>query len=351
MERLDVEAALQASEASSRIVLDSLTAHIAVLDVTGTVVAVNEAWKQFARENNADESRVHVGTNYLTVCRSASTSREDKIALQAFDGIQSVIQGAQNTFSMEYPCNSSIEQRWFRLVVRPLGGGGTGVVVAHENITERRQALNDLQQSLEEKTVLLKEVHHRVKNNLQVVSSLLHMEESQGVDKTKVNVLQEAQNRLRSMALIHETLYRSQNFARIDYNTYIESLCVHITRSFGTGTSKARLERRMQSVKFVLDQAVPCGLIINELISNAMKHGFPDERPGRILLELKLEGQQVRLRVADDGIGLPPGLDMQKSPTLGMRLVWMLSRQLHGSVQIEAGPGTSILVTFPLQVE
>jgi len=190
-----------------------------------------------------------------------------------------------------------------------------------------------------------------VKNNLQVVSSLLHMEESQGVDKLKVNVLQEAQNRLRSMALIHETLYRSQNFARIDFNTYIESLCVHITRSFGTGTSKARLERRMQPVKFVLDQAVPCGLIINELISNAMKHAFPDERPGRILLELKLEGQQVRLRVADDGIGMPPGLDMQKSPTLGMRLVWMLSRQLHGSVQIEAGPGTSILVTFPLQVE
>ena len=351
MERLDVEAALQASEASSRIVLDSLTAHIAVLDVTGTVVAVNEAWKQFARENNADESQVHLGTNYLTVCRSASTSREDKIALQAFDGIQSVIQGAQETFSMEYPCNSPAERRWFRLVVRPLSGGRKGVVVAHENITERRQALNDLQQSLEEKTVLLKEVHHRVKNNLQVVSSLLHMEESQGVDQTKVNVLQEAQNRLRSMALIHETLYRSQNFARIDFNTYIESLCVHITRSFGTGTSKARLERRMEPVKFGLDQAVPCGLIINELISNAMKHGFPDERPGRILLELKLEGQQVRLRVADDGVGLPPGLDMQKAPTLGMRLVWMLSRQLHGSVQIEPGPRTSILVTFPLQVE
>ncbi|MEI6874370.1 MAG: PAS domain S-box protein [Spirochaetota bacterium] len=222
--------------------------------------------------------------------------------------------------------------------------------IVHD-ITERRQAELALLASLDEKTTLLKEVHHRVKNNLQIVASLINLQASRMGAGDAVIALRNIEGRILSMALLHESLYRSGNLAHVDFSFYVEELCAQLLRSLGPSSGRVALERRVERLGLSLDQALPCGLIINELVSNALKHAFPGERQGRIVVELRLaEAGLVALRVDDDGVGLPTGLDADSTPTLGLRLVGNLARQLGGVRGTEkTGPeGTTILVTFPI---
>ncbi len=162
--------------------------------------------------------------------------------------------------------------------------------------------------SLEEKIVLLKETHHRVKNNLQIISSLLSLQADRSQIPEVLNILRDTQNRVRSMALLHETLYRSGNLARISLPDYVESLCAQLWRAAGSATARIELERRVGEISLSLDQAVPCGLIISELVSNALKHAYPDERSGRIRVMARVRAdREMLLAVADDGVGLRPG--------------------------------------------
>ena len=221
-----------------------------------------------------------------------------------------------------------------------------------EEVQERRRTEQRLLTSLEEKDALLKEVHHRVKNNLQIVSSLLSLQSAQVEQPQALTVLRDTQSRVRSMALLHESLYRSTNLARIAFAPYCRSLCVQIFQSFGVSPTRIHLERRIDDVTLAIDQAVPCGLIINELVSNSLKHAFPDERSGRITLELRAAPDGVTLlRIADDGVGLPPGFDLRRSKTLGLQLAFRLARQLRGALEIEPGAGASFLLTFHLPPE
>ena len=215
------------------------------------------------------------------------------------------------------------------------------------DITERKRTEQAIRASLEEKTVLLKEVHHRVKNNLQIVVSLLNLQAVRVKNPAALDTLQETGNRVRSMALLHETLYRSQNLAQVNFASYIESICGHLFRSYGPKMARVKLERRMEEVSIDLDQAVACGLIINELVSNALKHAFPEGRAGRITVELQTTAQdQVRLRVADDGAGLPAQLDIRQTETLGHQLVFMLAEKLHGAVEVKRDGGTAFCIAF-----
>jgi two-component sensor histidine kinase len=217
---------------------------------------------------------------------------------------------------------------------------------------ERKRAEEALRTSLEEKMALLKEVHHRVKNNLQIVSSLLNLQGAHLEDPQARDILEDTRNRIRSMSLLHETLYQSQGVSRVRLDAYIKSLCVHLFHSFGPGTGRIRLEQRLGAVELAMDQAVPCGLIINELLSNALKHAFPGERSGTITLELQARSdRQVLLMVADDGVGLPSGLNMDQSKTLGLRLVFMLAKQLRGTVEIIRDAGATFNVSFQATAE
>lgn len=224
-------------------------------------------------------------------------------------------------------------------------------VATVQDISERRRAEEDLHQSLEEKTALLREVHHRVKNNLQIVASLLNLQANRSGDPRVLEMLTETRNRVHSMALLHEVLYRSGNLARINFNAYVEELCRHLLRVYGNVAASVRIENRVARIGLPLEQSVPCGLIISELVSNALKHAFPEGREGKIVVCLPdPEENELVLSVTDDGVGFPPGWSAGSASTLGLRLVCNLAAQLGGRLDTlvpEEGSGTSFRLVMP----
>jgi|CXWL01.1.fsa_nt_gi PAS domain S-box-containing protein len=215
------------------------------------------------------------------------------------------------------------------------------------DITARRRAEVALRASLHEKEALLKEVHHRVKNNLQVITSLLRLETSRAAEPSTKMVLTDMQGRIRSMALLHETLYRTGNFARIDLASYLRQLATQLFRMQNTEASHVHLVMDLENVRVDIDQAIPCGLIVNELMTNCLKHAFADGRSGDVRLGLFLEADgAVRLSVSDTGSGLPTDFEARRGRSLGLQLVSDLIRQLAGALRIEPGPGAAFTVVF-----
>ena len=222
------------------------------------------------------------------------------------------------------------------------------------DITDRKQAEAALRDSLAEKTTLLQEVHHRVKNNLQIISSLLNLQADQVQDAAVLELLAVTRNRVGAMALLHENLYQSESLARLNLPEYVKSLCAHLLRAAGPIRARVQLECHVEpgTISLELDQAVPCGLLLNELVTNALKHAFPGERSGciRVTLE-RATPQTVGLTVADDGAGLPVTLDPRSTSSLGLQLVSLLTQQLHGTVNFERGQGTAVHILFPNSAE
>jgi PAS domain S-box-containing protein len=215
------------------------------------------------------------------------------------------------------------------------------------DITERRQAEETVRNSLSEKEVLLKEVHHRVKNNLQVISSLLSLHAERVGEPSLLNIFRESQNRIKSIALLHEGLYQSGDLARIDFGTYLHKLGQQLSSAFGTDCSGIRLRVAAEPVHLGLDQAVPCALVVNELVSNALKHAFPNRAVGEIYVILRSGSEgKISITVGDTGVGLPEGFSIQPHNSLGLRLLDTLVRQLKGSVDYKTGRGTEFHVSF-----
>ncbi|MBU4113338.1 MAG: PAS domain S-box protein [Gammaproteobacteria bacterium] len=219
-------------------------------------------------------------------------------------------------------------------------------VALKQDITERKRTEQALQDSLRDKVALLNEVHHRVKNNLQVITSLLRLEAGRSREGDTRSVLTEMQGRIRAMALLHESLYRSGTFASVDLGAYLGHLARQAFRAQSSGVVRLQLE--LASVQVSLDQATPCGLLANELLSNCLKHGFPEGRGGDIRIELRALGlgDQWLLRVSDTGVGLPADFESRRSQSLGLQLVADLTRQIDATLQIEPGPGAAFAVTF-----
>jgi PAS domain S-box-containing protein len=226
-----------------------------------------------------------------------------------------------------------------------------GYIGTITDISERKRAEEMIRSSLAEKEVLLKEVHHRVKNNLMTISGLVKMQESKVPNENFSSLMQELEGRIRSMSLVHESLHKSENLSRVDLQYYIETMTDHIRAQFGTERA-IRFRVRAAGVEANLDVSVPCGLILNELITNAYKHAFPGDRPRpgeencEIAVTVTQNGEMVTLSVVDNGVGLPKGLDWEKSETLGLRLVRMLSQQIRGAVELDRTLGTAFHLHF-----
>ncbi|HEX7501938.1 MAG TPA: PAS domain S-box protein, partial [Acidobacteriota bacterium] len=225
--------------------------------------------------------------------------------------------------------------------------------LAHD-ITERERAEKSIQASLAEKEILLKEIHHRVKNNLQVISGLLTLQGAQINDERLQRLIKESQSRIWTMALIHQTLYQSGNLAAIDMAEYIRTLCGNLLSSYAQVAMPPTIRFDLFPVQLVIDKAIPLALVVNELVTNSLKHAFPDGRPGEIRITLR-KNKEPRtsppvaaydLIVADDGVGLPSGFDPAAQKSLGLQLVSMLAKQLGGTLAIESDGGTSVTITF-----
>jgi two-component sensor histidine kinase len=204
--------------------------------------------------------------------------------------------------------------------------------------------------SLREKEVLLQEVHHRVKNNLQVISSLINMQLRKLQDESSRSALEECQNRVLAIALIHEKLYQSKNYASVPFSDYARTLADNIFNATGVSDSNVKLKVEFENVSLAVDKAIPCGLILNELITNALKHAFPNMRRGTVRVQLQTAGSELVLVVADDGIGLRSDYDPATSTSLGMLLVRTLVDQLDGQLTISRDSGMNFRVSFPVGV-
>ena len=222
-----------------------------------------------------------------------------------------------------------------------------GVHMARD-ITERKLIENQIKSSLSEKEILLREIHHRVKNNIQIISSLMKLSSDTIKDQSILDIFTESQNRIKSMALIHEKLYQSSDLARIDFSEYIESLSHELYRAYGIDPDRITMRLSMESIPLGIDKAIPCGLIVNELITNALKHAFPEETEGEIIISLADKGKGViELIISDNGIGVPPSIDLSTTKTLGLYIVHILAEdQLEGSVTLDRTKGTAFKITF-----
>jgi len=240
--------------------------------------------------------------------------------------------------------------RWFRdefKLVKSPDGKSVHITGVLQDITERRQADEQIRASLREKGVLLSEVYHRVKNNLQTVSSLLSLQSRSIHDKQALEYFQETQNSIHSMAIIHEKLYCSKNFASVDFNDYVRDLTNYLFQAYGVDPAGIKLNIDIPDMSLNIDTAIPLGLIINELVSNCLKYAFRKRPEGEVYIQVYPDANaSYNLIVRDNGAGFPKDMDFRKSESLGLKLITLLVQQLDGTIELNSNNGTEFKINF-----
>lgn len=235
-------------------------------------------------------------------------------------------------------------------LVRDSNSNPNYFVAVFEDITERKEYEAQLEESIKEKEVLLKEVHHRVKNNMQVISSILNLQSSYINDETALAILRESQDRIKSMSFVHESLYQSKTLSEVNFSEYIQNISRNLFHSYSRPTGGIALNFDLEEVLLNLDTSIPCGLIINELVSNSLKYAFHGREKGVVSISFsKLTDGKLKLIVSDDGIGLPEGFDIENAESLGLQLVTTLVNQVSGKMEIERKGGTTFNIVFKEQ--
>jgi PAS domain S-box-containing protein len=332
----------QKAEAKFRGLLDSAPDGIVVVDREGRISIVNHQTERifgYPRDDLIGQSiEILVPDRYkaIHVAHRNGYFRTPKVRPMGSVGMSLI---GRRRDGSEFPVEISLSPM--------LTEEGMLVSAAIRDITERKVVEDKLRGSLEEKEVLLKEIHHRVKNNLQIVSSMLNLQMGQVTDPEARRLFQESQTRVRSIALFHEKLYQSKDLARVDIAEYLVGLSTGLFATYGVSADRIVLEFHVDDIPLAVDEAISCGLIVNELLSNALKHAFPDGRKGAVRIELHHRGSSIVLEVADDGVGVPNALDFRKPHTLGLRLVSILVEQLRGTIDLaRQNAGTRFVVRF-----
>ncbi|HEY9841964.1 MAG: sensor histidine kinase [Candidatus Sericytochromatia bacterium] len=221
-------------------------------------------------------------------------------------------------------------------------------LVFREQLEERKRREQEILRSLREKEVLLEEIHHRVKNNLQIMSSLFSLQTRFTKDPEALKILRDSQSRIRSMALIHEKLYHSKDLEKIDFADYLKTLTNYLFHLYGAEADKVRLRLQIPPASLKMETAIPCGILVTELVSNALKHAFPAGRSGEIIIGFTIDAQGFStLSVQDNGVGLAKKPDFKKTSTLGWHLIKTLAGQLKGRIEIAIDQGTRVSIVFP----
>lgn len=282
------------------------------------------------------------------------------ISEKLYKGQLSLLKRAQDGVQQQFELpltNQNGDVLWYQVFVNP---------VRYENeqeelsciaydITERKEIDQQIREALKEKEVLLQEVHHRVKNNLQVISSMLNLQRRFITDPLMLNVLEESQNRISTMSFIHESLYQNSDFSSISFSSYLERLANNLIHSYSKISCEIDLITQLDDIHINLKQAIPCGLIVNELVSNSLKYAFVDRVHGKLTLRVEQKGEEIEIEVSDDGVGLPEDFSFESNDSLGVYLVQALTEQIDGVLivnnnsttsALEKGMGTSFLVRF-----
>ncbi len=348
-ERKLAESALRVSEAKFRRLVDSNIVGVIISDFSGNIKEANNAFLQMVGYTR--EELVSGKIRWREITPDEYLPKDER----AIEQIN--CSGACAPFEKEY-----IRKDGSRVPIllgcALLEGAQDTAICFVLDLSERKQAEDQLKASLYEKEVLLKEIHHRVKNNMQVICSLLNLQSASISDPKTLELLQEGQNRVASMALVHEQLYESEDLARIDFGDYIQNLAANLLSSYDVSSDAIALKINVDNVLLGVDAAIPCGLIINELVSNSLKYAFPPSpqrglrispgNQGEIRIDFHAENDNhLHLTVSDNGVGFPQDLDFQNTETLGLQLVTALTGQLSGTIKLERNMGTKFKITFP----
>jgi len=235
---------------------------------------------------------------------------------------------------------------WVESTARILDPQTGEIIVITRDISERMVAEQELRSSLKDKEILLQEIHHRVKNNMQIISSLLNLQSNFITDPEAIGVFRESQNRVKSMALLHENLYQSREMDKVDFKQYVKKLTDNLLSTYSTQSSHLKTEISSENVKLNIETAIPCGLIINELLTNSLKYAFPPGEKGTVYLKIKAIDDKYVLILGDNGVGLPPNFDLESTDTLGLRLVHNLVNHIDGELKVKNSKGPCFEIVF-----
>ena len=254
-------------------------------------------------------------------------------------------------FRVVWPDNSIHVIKAYGQVVRDNEGNPIRMIGVNYDITDRMQAEQRLKRLLQEKEILLAEVHHRVKNNLQIITSLLGLQSRDIKDERFRRAFEESRNRIQSMALVHEQLYRAREYAQIEFSSYVDQLTSTLFSMYQVGHERIRLQVEAENIYLALEKAIPCGLLLNELITNTLKYAFPKDKQGNLWIKLVHEMDKMILTVGDDGVGIPDCFDLENSKSLGLQLVHLLAvHDLQGSITLDRKNGTYFRIEFPVRI-
>ena len=306
---------------------------------------------------NGKKFKVENISNYLDLLKqSLSLAVVDALNDSRIEELQVSLKPTGTTSLLDVPiwingdvvgilCHRNIEKRNWSFEDQDFAASIANMISTYLESSERKQAEEKIKESLKEKELLLREIHHRVKNNMQIISSLLSLQSSYLEDEEAVKTLEESRSRVKSMALIHEKLYKSDSLAKIDFTEYVKSLCSNLMFTYVEDPEKIRIKTEGDSINLNVDTSIPCGLIINELVTNSIKHAFP-HRSGEINLKLDASQDDFSITVRDNGIGFPKDLDFENTKTLGLQLVTNLVNQIDGDIELCRDNGTQFEIRF-----
>ena len=337
-ERRRAEEALRESEERFRSVFEHAAVGICYASLDGRLLRVNDALCRITGYDNSELTKMSFST---LLTDSESVAELDDIASVLVEGVPSYTLTQQ----FNHKSGRTIWVNMTMSLIRDATGRAQSFIGIVENISERKKAEEEIEKSLREKELLLKEIHHRVKNNLQIISSLLNLQSETIRDSADRSLFRDSQDRIRSMALIHEKLYQTDDFSHVDFQQYLKSLLSSLFRSYHVPSVSC--VEQIDDIRLNIDAAIPCGLIVNELVTNALKHAFPDGKRGEVRVSFsRSDGGKLVLEVSDNGVGMRAANPEETKEQLGLELVSILTNQIGGQLSIQHGRGTTFQITF-----
>jgi len=335
--------ALKTQSAKFNAIIESSSHFIWTVDRRFCLTTFNQNFSKEVETRYGERAKIGQPMFFI---RSSSDKHQHELLIKKYEG---AFRGEPQYFDISF-LDSEGTENWREIYLNPILASDGSVIevsgISHD-VTEKKISEERIRLSLQEKEVLLKEVHHRVKNNLQVISSILNLQSSYVKEEGTLQILKESQNRIKSMAFIHESLYQTKDFSSINFTEYIINLSQNLIHSYSNFDNEVKLNLDIQDVFLNLDLAIPCGLIINEIVSNALKYAFDEKTEGgEISIKMSLDKDDLVLKIGDNGKGLPKNIDYRNTESLGLQLVVTLTDQLSGTIELNSEKGTNYTIIF-----